>query len=106
MLTRFTKITNGLSSLGDTIDNDQKIWRSTIERRWIYLLKATTLKELNDWEEIDFSRFIRNFKTHEMEMKVREERKPPKKKSIAFKATLSSIEESSEDGDEDFAMLI
>jgi len=25
MLTRFTKIANGLSSLGDTIDNDQKI---------------------------------------------------------------------------------
>jgi len=25
MLTRFTKITNRLSSLGDTIDNDQKI---------------------------------------------------------------------------------
>ena len=25
MLTRFTKITNELSSLGDTIDNDQKI---------------------------------------------------------------------------------
>ena len=26
-LTRFTKITNALSSLGDTIDNDQKIWK-------------------------------------------------------------------------------
>jgi len=25
MLTRFTKITNALSSLGDNIDNDQKI---------------------------------------------------------------------------------
>ena len=25
MLTRFTKITNALSSLGDAIDNDQKI---------------------------------------------------------------------------------
>ena len=25
MLTRFTKITNGLSSLGDSINNDQKI---------------------------------------------------------------------------------
>jgi len=25
MLTQFTKITNGLSSLGDTIDNDEKI---------------------------------------------------------------------------------
>ena len=28
MLTQFTKITNGLSSLGDTIDNDQKFRRS------------------------------------------------------------------------------
>jgi len=25
MITRFTKITNGLSSLGDSIDNDQKV---------------------------------------------------------------------------------
>ena len=45
---------------------------------------------------------------HEMKMKVREEREIPKKKAIAFKATPSSFdeEESSEDGDEDFAMLI
>jgi len=27
MITKFTKITNGLSSLGDTIDNDQKVWK-------------------------------------------------------------------------------
>ena len=41
-------------------------------------------------------------------MKVREERETPKKKVIAFKATPSSFdeEESSEDGDEDFVMLI
>ena len=41
-------------------------------------------------------------------MKVREEREAPKKKAIAFKATPSSFseEESSEDYDEDFAMLI
>ena len=41
-------------------------------------------------------------------MKVREERKTLKKKAIAFKATLSSFveEESSKDGDDDFAMLI
>jgi len=25
MVTRFTKITNGLTSLGDAIDNDQKV---------------------------------------------------------------------------------
>ena len=71
-------------------------------------MKATTLKELNDKKEMDFSGFIENLKTHEMEMKVREEREPLKKKSIAFKATPSSIEEeeSSEDGDEKFTMLI
>ena len=41
-------------------------------------------------------------------MKVREEREAPKKKAISFKATPSSFDEdeSSEDDDEDFAMLI
>ena len=56
---------------------------------------------------MDFSGFIGNLKTHEMEMKVREERKTPKKKVIAFKATPFTInEDSSEDRDEDFAVLI
>ena len=43
-----------------------------------------------------------------MKMKVKEERETPKKKAITFKATPSSFdeEESSEDGDEDFSMLI
>ena len=43
-----------------------------------------------------------------MKMKVREEREAPKKKAIAFKATPSSFDEdeSSEDYDEDFTMLI
>ena len=70
--------------------------------------KATTLKELNNREEMVFSSFSGNLKTHEMEMKVREEREAPKKKAIAFKATPSSFneDESSKDDDEDFAMLI
>ena len=57
---------------------------------------------------MDFSGFIGNLKTYEMEMKVRDEWDTPKKKAIAFKATPSTIDEedSSEDGDEDFAMLI
>ena len=108
MLTRFTKITNALSSLGDAIDNDQKIRKviRALSKSW--KVKVTTLKELNDREEMDFSGFIGNLKTHEMEMKVREERETPKKKAIAFKVTPSTIneEDSSEDGDKDFAMLI
>ena len=54
MLTRFTKITNALSSLGDKIDNDQKIRKviRALPKSWE--VKATTLKELNDREEMDF----------------------------------------------------
>jgi len=104
----FTKITNELSSLGDSINNDQKIRKiiRALPKSWE--VKATTLKELNDMEEMNFFGFIKNLKTHEMEMKVREEKEPLKKKSIAFKATPLSIEEeeSLEDSDEDFAMLI
>jgi len=72
-------------------------------------VKAATLKKLNDREEMNFSEFIGNLKTHEMEMKVRGEgREPNKKKSVAFKANLSieDQEELSEEGEEDFTMLI
>ena len=66
-----------------------------------------TLKELNNREKMDFSGFIKNLKTHEMQMKVREEREPPKK-AITFRASPSTLEEDSidENEEEDFAMLI
>ena len=67
MLTRFTKITNALSSLGDKIDNDQKIWKVIRALLKSWEVKATTLKELNDREEMDFSSFIGNLKTHKIE---------------------------------------
>ena len=97
-----------MSSLGDEIDNDQKVRKVIRALPKAWEVKATTLKDLNDREEMDFFGLIGNLKTHEIEMKVRGEREPTKKKSIAFKATPSSIEEeeSSEDGDEDFAMLV
>ena len=97
-----------LFSPGDEIDKDQKVRKVIRALPKAWEVKATTLKELNDREEVDFSRFIRNLKTYEMEMKVRGEREPTKKNSISFKATLSSIEkeeELSEYGDEVFAML-
>jgi len=108
MLTRFTKITNNLSSFGDTTNNNQKIQKVIRALSKTWEVKATTLKELNNREEMDFSGFMENLKTHEIEMKVREERETLKMKAIAFKATPSFFdeEESSEDGDEDFAMLI
>ena len=40
---------------------------------------------------MDFFGFIGNLKTHEMEIKMREEREALKKKAIAFKVTPSSL---------------
>ena len=82
-----------LSSLGDKIDNDQKIRKVIRALPKSQEVKATTLKELNDREEMDFSSFIGNLKAHEMEMKVREEREAPKNKAVAFNVTLSSFDD-------------
>ena len=76
MVAKFTRITNGLAYLGDAIDNDQKV------RKVIRLLlpswevKTTTLKKLNDKEEMKLIELIGNLKTHEMERKAREEMTP------------------------------
>ena len=69
ILTRFTKITNGLSSLGDSSDNGQRVRKVIRALPKTWEVKAITLMELNDKEEMDFSDFIGNLKTHEMKMK-------------------------------------
>ena len=79
MLSRFTKITNGFSFLGEEIDNDQKVRKVIRALPKTWEVKATTLKKLNDHEEMDFSDFIGTLKTHEMKMKVREGREPTEK---------------------------
>ena len=63
---------------------------------------------MNDREEMDFSSFIGNLKTPDMEIKVLEEKEPTKKKSIAFKVTPSIVKnkESTDEDKEDFTMLI
>ena len=47
MITRFTKITNGLVSLGDAINNYQKIRKVICVLLLSWEVKATTLNELN-----------------------------------------------------------
>ena len=90
MIAKFTKITNDLTFLGDTIDNNQKVRKiiHTLPQSWE--VKATILKELNDKEEMELIGLIGNLKTHEMERKAREEKAPLKKKSLAFKSLLPS----------------
>ena len=48
MVTKFTKITNGLASLGDCIGNDQKVRKVIRALPPSWEVKATTLKEIND----------------------------------------------------------
>ena len=84
MITKFTKITNNLSSLGDAIDNDQKVRKVIRALSPTWEVKATTLKELNEKEEMDLIVLIGNLKTHEMERKAREETTPQKEKNDCF----------------------
>jgi len=53
MVTRFTKITSGFASLGDAIDNDRKVRKLIRALPPSWEVKATTLKELNDKEEME-----------------------------------------------------
>ena len=48
MVTRYAKITNGLTSLGDAIDNDQKVRKTIYTLPPSWEVKTTTLKELNN----------------------------------------------------------
>ena len=47
---------------------------------------------------------IENLKTHEMERKTREEKAPQKKKTLAFKSTLTIYDDDQED-DDDLSLL-
>ena len=71
MITKFTKIINGLTSLSDEIDNDQKVRKVICALPPSWEVKATTLNELNDKEEMKLISLIGNLKTHEMEIKAR-----------------------------------
>jgi len=108
MASKFTKITNGLDSLGDAIDNDQKVTKviRTLPLSWE--VKAITLKMLNDKEEMELIGLIGNLRTHEMERKVREEMAPQKKKTITFKSTptISDNDDEQEEEDEGLFLLV
>ena len=97
MITKFTKIINGHSSLGDTIDNDQKVRKVIRAVSPSSEVRSTTLKELNNKEEIDLIGLIKNLKTHEMERKAREEKAHLKKKTLAFKFTPTISDDEDDD---------
>ena len=68
MIIKFTKITNGFSSLGDAIDNDQKVRKVIRALSPSWEAKATTLKELKDKEEMELIGLIRNLKIYELSL--------------------------------------
>ena len=67
MINKFTKITNDLASLGDEIDNDQKMRKVIRALPLSWKVKSASLKEVNDKEKMKFIGLIGNLKTHEME---------------------------------------
>jgi len=107
MITKFTKITNALSSLGDDISNDQKVRKLIRALPSSWEIKDTTLKELNNKDEMELISLIGNLKTHEMKKKAREDTVPQKKKSIAFKSSSSNYDdEEDEQNDEELSLIV
>ena len=107
MITKFTK-SNGLASLGDEIDNDQKMRKVICALPPTWEVEFTKLKELNDKKEMELIGLIGNLKTHEMERKAREEKALQKKKTLAFKSTPSIFDEEDDDqkDDESLSLLV
>ena len=105
MVIKFIKITNSLASLGDEIDNDQKVRKVIQAFPPSWEVKTTTLKELNDKEKMELIGLIGNLKTHEMEIKTREEKAPQTNKTLAFKSTPTISDEDEEEEDEDLSSL-
>ena len=109
IITCFTKITNGLSSLGDTIDNDQKIRKVIRALPPSWEVKSTFLKELSVKEKMDFVDPIGNLKAHEMERKAREEKAPQKEKKSCIQGNsyfLRDDEENEQEDDEELSLLV
>ena len=108
MITKFTKITNDFSSLGDEIDNDQKTKKVIHALSPSWKVKSTILKKLNDKKELKLISPIGNLKTHEMEWKARKEKALQKKKIFAFKSTpaISDDEEDDQKDDEDLSLFV
>jgi len=110
LLTLFTTITNAFISLGKPIDTDQKVRK--INRALSQAWEINTLKEFNDKEEMNFTAFMKNLKTYEIEMKARKDRKPQKEDGIALKASSKELKKKSvvnpttSEDDEELTLLV
>jgi len=108
MITKFIKITNGLASLGDEIDKDQKVRKEIRALPPSWEVKFITLKELNDKEEMELIDLIGNLKTHKMKERLEKRKHPQKKKTLASKSTptISNDEIDDQENDEDLFLLV
>ena len=87
-------------------NNDQKVRKVIRALPPSWEVKATTLKELNDKDEMELIGLIGNLKTYEMEKAAREEMTPQKKKTIAFKSIPAiSDDEKEDEEDEELSLL-
>jgi len=64
------------------------------------------LKELNDSKKMNFTAFMGNLKTHEMELEAREQQEPEKKKSVAFKVCPGSSDDEEDPNKETIMSMI
>ena len=109
MITRFTKIVNGLEALGKTYkesENVMKILRS-LPSKWH--TKVTAIQEAKDLTKLPMEDLIGSLMAYEINLENKQQKVKTKKKSIALKATNKEEEEVEEEKqseeDEDLALI-
>ena len=113
MFTRFTDITNGLKSLGrvySNVDLVQKILRSLSDKQDP---KVTAIQEAKDLNALSLDELMGSLITHELTMQHRMDDDQKRRKSMAFKAIMETIEGSEDEHssdnniqDEDLSMIV
>ena len=111
MFERFTKVIGGLKALGQTYSNHQVIKKvlSSLPKSWEP--KVTAIEESKDLNTLQLDELLGSLITYELKQKHNEEKDEAikvdvKKKGVALKSTQASVDdESSEEIDEDIAML-
>ena len=102
MFTRFNEITNSLQSLGKCYSQSDLVRKVLRSLTPDWRKKTTTIEEVKDLCTYFLESLIRNLTSYEAQMKEKELDDAPKKKCMAFKA---SIESDDLDVEDDLALI-
>ena len=91
MFTRFTDIINGLKCLGKTYSNSNLVRKVLRSLPRTSEPKVTAIQEAKDLNTYPLDELLGSLMTHELTIQQTSDEESKKKKTIAFKATTSTL---------------